>query len=301
MGSAEQSAGARGVTLLATLGGQPQIVTFALDALLAQGVEVSEVIALHPATAAPRLRAARERLAGEFVGERYAGRPCRFRLQALRGANGPLDDITDTASAQDALDTIHEVIRALKQQRRCIHACISGGRRMMALLTISAAMLHFDHLDGLWHVYTPETFSDYADEGALMHAPPEAGVRLIQIPLVPWGVYIPGLRDLTAVSAEALRRAHLAQMDAHERQRCQQVIASLREREREVLRAFAEGRSPQEVANYLSITLATVNTHKTRILSLCRNAWNVPPDAPRLTYHFLREKFGRFLADTFAP
>ncbi|HLW03495.1 MAG TPA: hypothetical protein VKT82_32920 [Ktedonobacterales bacterium] len=50
-----------------------------------------------------------------------------------------------------------------------------------------------------------------------------------------------------------------------------------------------------------SSRLATVNSHKTRILSLCRNAWNVPTDAPHLTYHFLREKCRRYDADALAP
>ncbi len=299
LGSAKPGTTDQGVTLLATLGGQPQIVTFALDALRAQGVAVSEVIALHPAATSPRLKAARERLAAEFIGEQYGGQPCRFRTVPLRGASGPLEDITDTSSAQDALETVHDLIRALKQQRRCIHACISGGRRVMALLTISAAMLHFDHLDCLWHVYTPESFSDQAEGGALMHAPPDAGVRLIQIPLVPWGVYLPGLRDLTASTAETLRRGQIAQMDAHERQRCEQVVSRLTEREREVLGAFAASQTPQEVASALSITLATVNTHKTRILSECRNTWNIAPDV-HLTYHFLRDKFGRYLDDASA-
>lgn len=144
----------------------------------------------------------------------------------------------------------------------------------MARLTISAAMLHFDHLNCLWHVYTPDILSERANEGALMHIPPDAGVRLIQIPLVPWGVYLPSLRDLTAVNAEALRRVQVAQMDAYERQRCEQVLAHLTEREREVLHAFAEGLTPQEVVSRLSIGLATVNTHKTKILSECRTAWN---------------------------
>jgi CRISPR-associated protein Csx14 len=76
-------------------------------------------------------------------------------------------------------------------------------------------------------------------------------------------------------------------------------MARLREREREVLRAFAAGQNPQEVASELSITLATVNTHKTKILSECRNAWNMPSDA-HLTYHFLRDKFGRYADDASA-
>lgn len=290
---------AQSVTLLATLGGQPQIVSFALDGLLARGIAVREVIVVHPAATTPRLQQARERLAAEFVGEQYAGRPCRFRTVPLRGADGLLEDITTEGRAQDALDTIHELIRTLKQQRCCIHACISGGRRIMALLTISAAMLHFDHLDCLWHVYTPDTLSARADEGALMHAPPDAGARLIQIPLVPWGVYLPGLRDLAAVSAETLRRLQVAQMDAHERQRCEQVLERLTGREREVLRAFADGLTPQEVASRLFISLKTVDSHKSNILGECRAAWNYPQDG-RLTYHFLRDKFGRYLADPLA-
>ncbi len=35
-------------TLIATLGGQPQVVTFALDLLLAQGEQIEQVYALYP-------------------------------------------------------------------------------------------------------------------------------------------------------------------------------------------------------------------------------------------------------------
>ena len=37
----------RQTTLIATLGGQPQVVTFALDALLSRGVLITQVIVLH--------------------------------------------------------------------------------------------------------------------------------------------------------------------------------------------------------------------------------------------------------------
>ncbi len=212
-------------TLLATLGGQPQVVTFALDLLLAQSIPIRDVLVVHPADATPRLAQARERLAAEFVGDRYAGHPCRYRMVTLRGIDGPLEDIADEESAQQALDTIHDLIRNLKQQRQRIHACISGGRRIMALLTISAAMLHFDHLDCLWCLYTPIALTERANEGAIMHAPPDAGVHLIRIPLVPWGLYMPGLRDLAAGSASRFRRRQIAHLDEQERQRCQQVLA----------------------------------------------------------------------------
>ena len=45
----------------------------------------------------------------------------------------------------------------------------------------------------------------------------------------------------------------------------------------------------------MGITLGTVDAHKTVILDHCRNAWELP-EGMRLSYHFLREKFGRYFA-----
>lgn len=294
------SADTQGATLLATLGGQPQIVTFALDLLLARGIPIRDVLVVHPADASPRLSAARERLAAEFVGDRYAGAPCRFRTIPLRGAGGPLEDITNEESTQQALDTIHDLIRSLKQQRQHVHACISGGRRIMALLTISAAILHFDHLDCLWHVFTPDALHNSTDEGAIMHAPQDAGVRLIQIPLVPWGLYIPGLRDLATGSAETVRQSQMAHLDERERRCCADVLAHLTKRQLDVLVAFAAGLRPQQVAERLRITLGTVDDHKTIILAHCRNAWALSPDAT-LDYRFLYDKFKRYFSENHSP
>ena len=53
-------------TLLATLGGQPQVVTFTLDLLLQRGFPISEVIVIHPQAAHPRLQHSLDRLNAEF-------------------------------------------------------------------------------------------------------------------------------------------------------------------------------------------------------------------------------------------
>ncbi len=58
--------------LIATLGGQPQVVTFALDALLARGEEINDVYLLHPSLANPRTRQAWQRLQAEFTDDYYA-------------------------------------------------------------------------------------------------------------------------------------------------------------------------------------------------------------------------------------
>jgi CRISPR-associated protein Csx14 len=156
---------------------------------------------------------------------------------------------------------------------------------MMGLLALSAAMLLFGHGDRVWHMYTPPDFLERARDGAIMHARPEDGVRLVQVPMVPWGAYFPALRELPALAAQAPAQAIAARtawLDEGERARRRAVLERLTGRQREVLDWLA--------AEALNISLTTVNSHKTAILAECRVAWSLPENA-WLSYHFLREKF----------
>jgi len=284
-------------TLVCTMGGQAQVVTFALDALLAQGETVREVVVLHLSPADPRVQRALTQLGDEFANDYYtcAGRPCRLRLFPVRRGKEKLDDIRDEAGADAAWSAVHELVATLKGQRRRLHLCIAGGRRILALVAMSAAMLHFDHSDRLWHMYTPRDFLEQARDGAILHARPEDGVRLIQVPVAPWGAYFPALRTLTQATPAQVIAAQTRWLDQTEWARCQAVVERLTPRQLEVLRAFAVGRNPQEVAEALCVSLKTVDTHKTAILGECRNAWSLPEGA-WLDYHFLRDKFGPFLS-----
>jgi CRISPR-associated protein Csx14 len=281
-------------TLVATMAGGPQIVTFALDALLHQGEVINEVVVVHLAPQTNPLTAqALARLNAEFSGATYAGHPCRLHFHPLRRAGKKMDDIRDETTASAAWNGIYELIATLKAQERRLHVCIAGGRRLLALLAMSAAALHFDHDDCLWHMYTPADFIKRAQNGAIMHARPEDGVRLIQVPLVPWGAYFPALRALTQASPLDVIAAQTRWLDSAERSRCQAVVDQLTSRQMDVLRAFAAGQNPQEVAEALCVTVKTVHAHKTVILSECRVAWELP-EGTRLDYHFLREKFRRY-------
>lgn len=279
-------------TLIATLGGQPQVVTFALDALLARGEPISEVYVLHLALENARTRQSLAHLSEAFVDDHYAGRRCRFRRIPIGPSAAPLYDIRTEQEAETVLQTVRELLAGLKQQQHKLHICISGGRRMIGLLVLSAAALLCDHQDRLWHLYTPDEFRSQADRGAVMHAQPEDGVRLIQIPLVPWGAYFPALRVMAQTSAQAAAQ-QLRWLTTDEPQ-CRQVYEQLSQRQREVLHAFARGLRPQDVAETLTITLSTVNTHKTAILGECRAAWGIADDEP-LDYRFLRERFAGYL------
>ena len=283
-----------GSTLVATMAGGPQVVTFALDELLQRGEAIHEVIVVHLSPQADALTGqALVKLAAEFPDDHYAGRSCHLRFFPIRHRGHRLEDVRDDAAVNAAWSAIYELIASLKTQGRHLHVCITGGRRMLALLAMSAAMLHFGHHDRLWHMYTPSAFLERARDGAIMHARPEDGVRLLHVPLVPWGAYLPALRALAQASPMEVVAAQTRWLDSAERARCRAVVERLTPRQTDVLRAFAAGQNPQEVAETLCVTVKTVHAHKTVILSECRNAWELPQDA-RLDYHFLREKFGRY-------
>ncbi len=284
-------------TLVATLGGQPQVVTFTLDVLLAQGEMVREVVVLHLAATNPRYGRSLARVAAWFPNDRYEGRPIRFRPVLVRRGPERLADIRNEVEAEAAWNAIYELIAGLKRQGRRLHLCIAGGRRLLGLLAMSAALLHFGHRDRLWHLYTPGELLERARDGAIMHARPEDGVRLIPIPLVPWGAYFPALRALAQTTPEQAIAVQTRWLNQAERVCCRAVVERLTPRRLDVLRAFAAGQRPQEVAESLCITLKTVDSHKTVVLDECRNAWGVPEDT-QLDYHFLREKFWLFFAET---
>ncbi len=249
-------------SMIASLGGQPQVVTFALDALLAQGEPVANVFIIHPSLARPRLAQSHRRLAQEFAGGCYrdgSGRAhaCRLHRVPLLLHDTPLADIRTEAETDATWQIVRDLLADLKNQGHALHLCLAGGRRMIALLATSAAALLCDHRDRVWHLYTPGNLQQRAKGGAILHA---------------------------------AQMGWLAQSEPQ----CQQLYERLTERQRDTLRAFARGLSPQDVAEELGVTLSTVNAHKTVILGECRVAWGVEA-GKRLDYRFLRERFGRFV------
>ena len=284
----------RPTTFIATLGGQPQVVSFALDALLAKDVPISQLFVLYLASPSPRKKEALAKLKAEFETGWYDGQRMSLTTIPIRSGRHPLQDIYDEADANAAWEVVNQLLARLKTKRHTLHVGISGGRRMLGLLTMSAAMLHFGHHDALWHMFTPDTIQAEAADGALMHLPPDSGFRLIRVPMMPWGSYFPALRDLGQPTADADVLAgprHL--LDGVEKARCQAVVTQLTNRQAEVLRTFASGLTPQEVAAALHISIKTVDSHKTVILAECKNVWNLPENG-RLDYRFLADKFELF-------
>jgi CRISPR-associated protein Csx14 len=280
--------------LLATMGGQPQIVTFTLDLLLQRNIPISEVHVVHPST--PRIERGVELLNKEFTGERYRdGQGIYFHNHVLLHDGQPLEDLNDETRADDVLNTMHDLIRSFKERYCVVHFSITGGRRLMSILSMSAALLSLDIDDHMWHIYTPDRLRERARDGTILHVGPEEGVRLIEVPLTRLSEDVRATLSSNA-SAREIIRAQEEQVEAEERARCQRVVSQLTRRRLEVLMAFAEGLHPAQVAEKLSISTPTVSTHTTVLLSLCRDAWPIR-EKERLDYRFLQLKFARYFKE----
>lgn len=273
-------------TMIATLGGQPQVVTFALDALLERGEPIAEVVVIHFAPHDPRTRQALERLDREFPNDFYAHarRSIRLRRIVLRDHQGPLVDITSEQTAEAVRSHIMEILRLEKAQGRPLHVVLAGGRRILALMLFLTAIVYLDYADHLWHLYTPRSFLELARDGQRMHARPEDGVRLIEVPFPHWGADFPGFRQLSSLQ---LQQTLLTPADL---ERCRQVWQRLTLAQRRVLYWIAHNERPQQVAERLGITLKTVDSHLDAIKNACRELWGIPPDRS-ISYHNLREWF----------
>ncbi len=278
-------------TLLATLGGQPQVVTFTLDLLLQQGARISEVIVIHPAPIQESLKRSLACLQAEFRNDSYnwQGKSlrCRFYSHILRRNGEPLPDIVDGQCAEGVVETVHYLIQDLKQQGRSVHLSISGGRRMIASLAISAAQLHFSNTDHIWHIYTPDETKSIVRDGAMMHVEQEQGVQLIEVPLL--------FQSLNGETLQATQWEHDQATRKEQFKRCDTVVEMASSVERKVLRLFARGLNPQQVAAELEREIKTIDSHKTKLLGYCYEVWQI--NEKKLTYRFLQEQFADYFKE----
>ncbi len=279
-------------SLVATLGGQPQVVTFALDLLLARGEKITQVIVVYLASS-PRYYQAYRKLTGEFAGDRYNGQTLHLRSIPIRRGETTLAEARAPEEVEAVRQTFFQIFATLKGEGHRIHLGLTGGRRIMALLALSTAARHFTTEDRAWHLHTPSHIAERAHEGALMHLPQDAGVHLIEVPLVPWAAYLPGLAPLLGNSLANVRAQGWLGKD--ERARCQQVWVMLTRRQQDVLRILASGYTRQQAAEQLNIGITTVDSHKTEVFRECRRAW--AEVAVKIDLQFLRERFRPFLLE----
>lgn len=281
---------------IATLGGQPQVITLALDCLLARGYPIEEIIVVHLAPRSPRHQTALDQLASEFPP--YPGTPykCGYRPLVVRNLASSVDELATDSAVTAVCQTFHTLFNQVKQQHHIIHLCVSGGRRLLGILALSVAPFYFSYDDRVWHLYSSDTIQQHTRDGALMHLATPTDVHMLELALFPGGRLLP-TRPLAQTNPSMVSPAEpLHDLDSQERQRCQRVWRALSPAQRRVLRAFAEGQSPQQVADHLHNSPKTVDTHKTSIYAECRVVWGLPDGKPD-HYSWLHRVFQPYLAD----
>jgi len=221
----------------------------------------------------------------------YRGRPIHLRPVPIRKGTHTLEFVREPHEVEAARQKLFGLFRSLKAEGQRILLSVTGGRRMLALLAMSTAMRHFTTEDRLYHLYTPVEIRERALDGALMHLEPGSGVRLIEVPLVPWSVYLPGLAPLLGETPNEVRAR--GWQDGPERKRCERVWQALSPRQKDTLRELCLGRTRQQAAERLSIAITTVDSHKTEILNRCRAVWM--EEEIKFDVQFLRERFNPFL------
>lgn len=279
-------------TLVATLGGEPQVVTFLLDLLIQRGTCMDQVVIVYLGGSARYTRSFRK-LAAEFEGDQYAGRPCHLRGLAVRQGQRLIADAYEPADVEAVRRTFHDLLDGLKAAGGTVHLGLSGGRRIMSLTALAAATQYLTPADHLWHIFTPDALTERARGGQIMHAPPDGGPRLIEVPFVPWAAYFPGLAPLLDRTPAELNSARLGWLSEVDLRRCRQVWENLSARQRDALRAFAKGLSRKEAAQQLGVAVSTVDTYREAILETCRSVWQLEGEdfLPR----YMREKFAPFI------
>jgi CRISPR-associated protein Csx14 len=114
------------VTLVATLGGKPQLITFLLDLLLARGEQIDDVMIIY-LDQYRRSRDAYERLKKEFADGQYAGKPCQLSCVPIKTREGDLVDIRTPEEVEAVRGHIHQLFGELKERGQSIHLGLSGG------------------------------------------------------------------------------------------------------------------------------------------------------------------------------
>lgn len=288
------------------------MVTFALDALLAGGTPIQRVCVVHLSARDPRIQQSLNKLQADLRAHygrqapRFESVPIHAPPRDVQGTYAatkgrPIDSVDDPAAPQAIWMTLHRLIGALRVEGYSIDLCLTGGPRLIALQALSAATLLLTPQDRCWHLYTPPALREAAGEGEIMHvddaAQARAGeeedrLRLIAVPLLPLGLFIPGLQQAALQSPEQILAAGRQWLSAQDEQRCRQVMRRLTPRQRAVLREFARpGARAAAVAKRLHVAVTTVNSHQQVIRQECRNAWSLSP-GDRVDAQFLREHFG---------
>jgi CRISPR-associated protein Csx14 len=240
-------------TLIATLGSEPQVVTLTLDQLLQRGYPIDLVIVIY--TVAEPILEAMERILGEFASAHYPH--IALRAVPVMDERGTVPDFLSEADLRALRKTLYREVQENRRQKRTIHLCISGGRKVMGISAMVVAQLLFSAEDRVWHLVS-QGWKPGSE--VRMHAAADDQICLVPLPVLRWTDSLGLLAAFGELDdpEEALqRRERLAQADDLRRAR-EFIERKLTRAEREVVRLACLGWDNAAIAAHLVKSEATV-------------------------------------------
>ncbi|MCS7177914.1 MAG: CRISPR-associated ring nuclease [Anaerolineae bacterium] len=274
--------------LIATIGTEPQVVTLALDLLLAKGYSIGEVIVVH--TVGDAVQPALAALAAEFA--RLGS--CDYRLVPVEDERGPVADLVTEADLAAFLRTLYRTVLAEKRAGRLVHLSIAGGRKPMAVYGMVVAQLLFDEDDRVWHLLS-EGWQPGAER--VMHVRPGDRVWLVPVPVLRWSSVSPVLTELALREDpwEAIQAQRTMRREEEWRRKREFVERRLTSAEREVARLVCLGLDNAAIARKLCKSESTVANQLTSIYNKLHEWRGYRADIP-VSRSFLIAEFAAYFA-----
>lgn len=241
-----------GEVLLATLGTEPQVVTLTLDILLAKSRNIREVIVVY--TEHPVINENLEILQEEF--ERFY-RNVSLRLVPVTNIHGYVRDFFNEEDLRGLWRTLYIETRRARQTGSRLHMCISGGRKVMAVIAMSVAQLLFGPGDQVWYLLT-EGWRPGSERR--LHAGENDKILLLPIPVLRWSEADTLLRTVADLSDphEVLTWYKRLTDKAEEKRKDEFIRHWLTPAEREVVRLVCLGYDNAAIAEKLAKKEQTV-------------------------------------------
>jgi CRISPR-associated Csx14 family protein len=257
--------------LIATLGAKPQLITLAMDCLREKGDTPQRVTCIHAARERAETAQALDLIQRDFTAN-FPNAQCDHLELSENGL--PLRDITSPPELDSAFRAIYDRVRAEKLSGNIIHFLIAGGRRTLTVFGMAVAQMLFDDRDRLWHIASHPAL----EESGRLHAIEGEWVRLIPIPVIPWGRLSPAFDALRKVSDPFAAAEQLANLRLREQWDIARifVLTRLTDAEKNVAELLVrEGLSQNEIAESLSISARTVEQHLRSAYRKAEDHWDL--------------------------
>lgn len=283
--------GTHAAVLIATLGVEPQVVTIALDRLLAGGHPIAEVVVV--CTASPGVHAALATLEAEFAARVYPG--VSLRPVPVMARCGAVDDFRTAEELRALLGTLYREVRGARRGGRTVHLLVSGGRKVMGIMAMVVAQLLFGPEDRVWHLITEGW---QPGDARRLHLDARDEVWLVPVPVLRWSEATILLRTVAELNdpAEVVAWYERLSRRAREREKEHFIRHWLSPAEQAVVRLACQGLDNAAIAAALHKSKQTVANQLRAVYDKLRE-WLGYPDGV-VDRSVLIAQFAPYFAET---